>query len=972
MRFKEHVERVLNIAKLESVSSADATWIDETLANANAELSAQEQSTLAQFFWGTARAPIWLSLLKHHILNCPSAVVTEKGYQVPVWPAEPYLRLQVSNKEERAVSLLLQIDSNNTRFYEVAAEAALVLDHDGARAVLPILIEFARNRYSFTKRKLPTVLARFASENFIHEAMLLADEVVSFRPDPLQEEKVQRQRTKPGDWFTNLEPQPGLEQWEYQEALEKGVRPLALAAPFDTAQLLISAVSRMLSLKSHGDTSWHDTSEIWAPRLTERSRHDLDPKAALIRVLTYACEQVYSQVRNPLIIQSLDRILRREKWLVFTRVRYHLYAEHLDRTKSWVEEAIVEYPAYGESEYHFEFQQMIRLAAVHFGNNLLSQQTLSSIFDRILSGPDRERFKEFMGSEYTDEKFTLRQRYFHLAQLHPFAPILFGSYREIYQSLLADQRAPTDEDYAPFSAGESKTGGSRSPKSPQELAQMSDDELVQFLNEWHDVHRDPEQWWIDIDFQGIGIALKQTIQQNLQRFLNWNQRWYSIRRPIYLSYVLELAKERVTSGHLEELDTWLPLAEWVIQQPTNGTHEATGDGAFVASPKDWEWAQRAVVDLVEACLKKEVSVPIERRAQLFTLIRAACSGHDATLDSDQPVVTPRDFLTDAINTTRGRALQSLVQYGFWVRDSEGHDTQVPELFDVIASRFADGPPLTKPEYALLGSDFNRLYALDANAATRYSGSLFPIEFPDLWQVSFGTYISWNQAYKPLFGLLHAHFVFALRNLQFWQDKEKRHGDPIAHLGEHLFAHYVWGNDDLQRHDSLLRQFYEKSTEANWAELFDHVGRSLKNTPASIDAQIRERCKAFFEFRIAASNLRELLEFTFWLDAECLEAEWRLNAFHRTLHSTNGQTAHREIVVETLAKLLPEHPALVVQCFAQLTEPAATAEYFYLEADKVKPILKAGLDSSDSTTRAAAMEAQDNLLRAGHSEYLAVA
>src|SRR5438874_1731627 len=149
MRFKEHVERVLNIAKVESVSSADATWIDATLANANAELSAQEQSTLAQFFWGTARAPIWLSVLKHHILNCPSAVVTEKGYQVPVWPAEPYLRLQVNNKEERAVSLLLQIDSNNTRFYEVAAEAALVLDHDGARAVLPILIEFARNRYSF-------------------------------------------------------------------------------------------------------------------------------------------------------------------------------------------------------------------------------------------------------------------------------------------------------------------------------------------------------------------------------------------------------------------------------------------------------------------------------------------------------------------------------------------------------------------------------------------------------------------------------------------------------------------------------------------------------------------------------------------------------------------------------------------------------------------------------------------------------
>ena len=48
-----------------------------------------------------------------------------------------------------------------------------------------------------------------------------------------------------------------------------------------------------------------------------------------------------------------------------------------------------------------------------------------------------------------------------------------------------------------------------------------------------------------------------------------------------------------------------------------------------------------------------------------------------------------------------------------------------------------------------------------------------------------------------------------------------------------------------------------------------------------------------------------------------------------------------------------------------------ADYFYVETDKVKPILVAGLNSVDLVTREAAMDAQDDLLRACRFEYLAL-
>lgn len=971
MRFKDLAEEILTIAKRGTPTTAEVARIESILAGRKEQLSEQERHTLTAFFWGNAGAPIWLSALRKHISKCPSAVETEKGYQVPVWLAEPYLRAQIARREEGALSVLLDIDTNNARFYEVAAEASLIFDRENVRALLPLLIEFANNPFSLTKRMLPRVLVRFVADGFIQEALLLAAEIVSFGPDPAEQEKAQRRQANPDDWGTSLEPRPKLEQWEYQEALEKGIRQLAAAASFDTARLLIATAADMLRFKSRdGQEPWSDTSEIWAPRLTERKQHDLDPKSALIRALTYACEQVYEQAKTPVMIESLDRILRKASWLVFTRVRHHLYSQHPEQTKHWIEAAVVEYPDYERHEYRFEFQQMIRMACEHFGDSILSKDYLEQIFERILSGPDHEAFKEWMGDEYTEEKYIGRQRHFHLAQLHPFRAILFGRYKQVYQSLLKQQRSPTDEDYAPYSSGETKTGGSRSPKSPEELGVMSDDELIGFLNSWEDVRRDPEQWWIDIDFRGLGTALKQTIQRDPDRFLGWGRRWQSLSRPIYLSYVLDLAKERISAGGIAELDKWFELAEWIVEQPLVEPEPSTPPkpGPDI---RNWDSARRAVVDLIETCLKDDVKVPSERRAQIFALLKVICLGPDTLLDSDKPIMTPRDYLTDAINTTRGRAIQNLIQYGFWVRHRQGNDSDISEVFTVIGERVHNAPPLTKPEYALLGSDFNRLCALDAKVSRDYASAIFPLERPDEWRVSFGTYLNWSHAYKPLFDLLRPHLSFALENIHFWKDGEKRREDPIAKLGEHLFAHYVWANDVLERDDSLLRRFYSKTSEEEWATLFDHVGRSLNNTPPDIDVALKERCKAFFEFRLAAANARELQEFTFWLGAECLEPEWRLDALGKTLAVTEGQTAHRDLLVEGLLKLLADHSKRVVQSFAQLIRGAVMSDYFYLESDKVKPILEAGLSSSDPATREAALDTQDNLLRAGRFEYLAM-
>jgi hypothetical protein len=187
---------------------------------------------------------------------------------------------------------------------------------------------------------------------------------------------------------------------------------------------------------------------------------------------------------------------------------------------------------------------MVRIATEKFGDSLLSKTDLTRILDTIFNGPDKEEYKRFMADQYTEEAYAGRKRYFQLRHLTPFALVLFGKYKELYEQLCAENpKKITDDDFVAYQGGESKTGGSRSAKSVAELAAMGDGELISFLNEWEDVHRDPEQWWIDVDFNGLGIALQQLITATPKRFLDWGERWQELKRPVYFRYALNLAEE---------------------------------------------------------------------------------------------------------------------------------------------------------------------------------------------------------------------------------------------------------------------------------------------------------------------------------------------------------------------------------------------------------------------------------------------
>ena len=247
-----------------------------------------------------------------------------------------------------------------------------------------------------------------------------------------------------------------------------------------------------------------------------------------------------------------------------------------------------------------------------------------------------------------------------------------------------------------------------------------------------------------------------------------------------------------------------------------------------------------------------------------------------------------------------------------------------------------------------------------------------------WREAFGNFLRFNRSYKPIFDEVRNDFEFTLEHLDCLKQQKQPGRRLISDfLGQHLFTYYLWNVYPLKGDHSLIERFYLKTGDErkHWATLFAYVGRLLQNTGKRLDSGLKNRIIAFFEWRLKVGEPSELQEFIFWLEAECLEAEWRLNAYSRILDlrgdpdvdQWKDQTARvPSHAMRSLREMLPMHTAGAVECLAKLIDSMPRSGRFYIRTDDVKAILKAGLGHDDESVLKNAKHAQENLLRRGYS------
>ena len=267
----------------------------------------------------------------------------------PFWWPIRFLANMSNHAPDEVIEIVLRLPKvDNPRVYDDILDIALRLHGEQSAKLKPKILEYADIEYQFLTHRYADLLAHWTSENQTQAALELSEMLVKFVPDPQSEDKQARWKENTDDWTTWLEPFPRFERWEYQEILEKGVRPLAEKEPYKVACILIDATAGMIHLHKHQDEldkgKDEDSSEIWWPRLDRRDGRDSDyqdSKETLVYTMTFACEKVYE--KSPASIEDLDKKdLRKQRWKVFKRLRQHLYAlPPNEQTKPWIRELIL-------------------------------------------------------------------------------------------------------------------------------------------------------------------------------------------------------------------------------------------------------------------------------------------------------------------------------------------------------------------------------------------------------------------------------------------------------------------------------------------------------------------------------------------------------------------------------------------------------------------------------------------------------
>ena len=898
------------------------SWKKPTPEIVDRALASVKKETDRQYFFTRLKNPLWLPEIveRGYFVSPPQSVrLADGSTQYLYWPELVYLKNIASEIPGAVVKVLLGIPKvDNPGVYLGILNTVLQLPGEHSAQLKEWALECARSFPGFLYITLEEVVSYWIEESQVPAALELLGVLVRFAPDPASDEKRRRRRENPDDMSATLQASPAFDAHVYQTLLNGEVRKLSEQEPYMVARLLLDATAEMIQLRTHFDhTTREDHSEIWCPRLSD-VRGDpnyMQSEATLAQTLTHACERVFEVETD--WVPELDQALRGQRWKLFQRLRLHLYSLYPnEQTRDWIREAITGHEDYGKWPHHFEFQRMVQRACDTFGSELVEPEELGRILDVILAGPPRERYQALIEEDGGEELYVSLRESFHRKQLRPFKAVLFGKYLEYFEQLeRGAEEALNDEDYLQRGMVSGGWVREKSPRSEEELSQLSDGDLLAFINEWDEeqpwyarspVNRTPgeESWLEEINVSALAKAFQSVARDVIttydHRFSFWVENRERIEKPIFVKAMVEGMRETLVRKNFSRLGEYLEFCRWVLSYPGHDSGVGRWDSDHDRDVPGWHSSRRAVCDLVGSCLSEDVEAPIDFRGGLSSVLKLLCEQPDSRLDNEDEVTSDHhDYLTEAINNTRSLALEDVVDFGFWLRNSS-QEADITEVTDIFEARFglAVDIPLTLPERAILAFNYSRILRLDGEWAARHRSDFFPQGEVSPWAVAFGTYLRSNHPNLPSYSVLKNDYDFAVESLGTASVLSHGGADFADLLGQHLFLFYVWGEYQLTGDDSLLERFYEAvgSDSGHCGSLFDHIGRTLRNTPKPLPQDLAERIFAFFEWRLEVALLEELHNFSLWLDAECLDEEWRLNSYSRILD--RGLPSGREFMARS--------------------------------------------------------------------------
>jgi hypothetical protein len=947
----------------------------------------RSREDLRDYFFRSGPDPAWATILWNHgfLAEPPPPQEAQEGKFLPRWDVQEYLTSVAGQIPDIVVKHVESIQAHGW-YISRAIQALCYVPAEKVERVVPRIVEWLQDPQIAHNIAPQTfeLMEKLAQQGHIDVTFVLFRELTAPLPSP--EVKDLGTVTLGGKVVSKFR-----RTWIQEDVLSRGVELLAGLDIQQTVTILEENLCTALRLEAitmnwpEGEfTSWWRTA-------IEDTGQDLVRyyKTDLLRALRNTLEAWVQ--KDAAAVEPVARRYLDEKREILRRLGLYILHRFPSRYQPYVVSELRKTENLDDTSVHHEFFMLLQRGYPH-----LEAQDQERLIASIRSGPPPDRMKEII--ESAQQKYVVdpgeyiqdRTKTWIRDRLWMLKDHLTGQTEQILNELVNDLGAPEHPAFLIWS-----TGGywvqEVSPITEWEIAQMSPDELVNFVKRWQpETDRDfgPER----VSYRGLADAVASVVAASPLKYAD-QLASIATHRPEFASALLgQFTEGEQASSVPWELGIGLCenlLANETIRSDTSRTSEGS-----------WIDVRKSIVRLLQVGLNDpERAIPVEHLPRLRDILLALVDDSDPAPGIDRPAEGWAGFndpATVAINHVRPSALLALVEYArFRVQlDKEAMqgaalmgpgpkrlETAVREVLTRKLDRRQD------PSWAVhsvYGRGLSLLYWLDQEWVESYIDDIFPEEDDEqsawFYVAAWDSYVIFNRrSYHPLFEMMRPKYERAIYNLSRGY-VTRTHLHPDRGLAIHLVWDYLGSNYDLRSPDgqqSLLATFFKEAPPEARGSAACVLWRICEENPSELETYW-PKARSLWEWRAhEASRLNHPIDFDEemgWFahllpiapESETITSLWPLlEALLPHITRSSERDMGWEEVEEYLAREVERDPVKVIQFYRLMREQRGKPRWSYREPNTRK-IIETAAEHTDS--QQGALSLIDWIARSGDHRY----
>ncbi|HEV2990199.1 MAG TPA: hypothetical protein VG759_17275 [Candidatus Angelobacter sp.] len=922
-----------------------------------------------EYFFTQLDSSAWLETLAQHgfFQNPPSPIRDGDRISLAIWPESRYLVRMSARPEAQEVIVRIALaipKTENSRVHDDLMEIALALQPAYSAKMVSQASEWVQSPFKLLlAEKIARLIGHLANGDEGSAALVLARTSLQLGPDPRASESADKMS------IVRYEPRAHFDSFWYQRIVEKAVPELTRAVGLEGVGLFLDLLNDAIEYsigqveKENGD---EDYIYIRHPAIEQGKSRDDIPDGLLCAARDAACQLIASDSTQ---LSAVMDLLKKKRWVSFRRLGLHLCRLFPEQGRT-VSEEVFQTPEITD-------QPSLRHEAVLLLKHSFSDfkpATQQKILEWMNRGPNEDSIRqwlEFVGQPITSETVkTISDR-----RRRDLLAILEGQLPEPYRQTLEELVALMGPAGRIEEPNKAKFGAfaPQSPKSPSELAEMNLDGVISFLETWQ-----PSGGMLEPTAEGMGRELTSLVAQRPVEFAEAASRFKGLDPTYVRSFFLGLTvatKQRLVVDWTPVLD----LAGWVTSQPRE-IPGRTGD--LVIKDPDWGWTRDAIIDLLNAGFGEDaVRFPIDTRSSIWQVLRPLADDPFPTVENEKDENFDPALLS--INSTRGRALTAVVQYGIWIQQNkepqpenwQSHSfSDMPEVRGVLEQHLHVGTEPTLSIRSVYGRCLQWLARLDWQWLQANLTAIFPLdnEHSQYFRAAWDSFLSaWlpSTALLPVLLPYYRAAISSIGNVSGM--RTPAHPDDL--LAEHLMTFYWYGAISADSGDRLLKEFYDNAPDQLRAQAMWFVGTSISGWDEKTPEEPFLRLQALFENRLQsakqASSLEnfcnELMGYGWWFTSGKFPEKWAVEMLLAVLRLTN-RVANDMKVVQKLAELRSKYPEECVICLTLMVHGDVDRWLLVGVEQQAEDIIAYAL--ADPKARDSAIGLVEELIARGHYHF----